>query len=121
MIDMVADAKFSLDDSSDAWASPEVGGIAGFLRAAQQQAAQPTAIADIQFVRPAGRLPGFQRLASPLAIARLPPANRTAIDTKLPGDIYRGHAPIKQRDGAQTALFEMLWASSGSHAQSLGL
>lgn len=121
MIDMVADAKFSLDDSTDSWAGPKVSGVAGFLRAAQQQATQLAAIGKIQFVRSPGRLPGLQRPAPSRAIARLPAANRTAIHTKLSGDIDRGHAPVKQRDGAQTALFEMLWASSGSHAQRIGL
>ena len=121
MIDMVADAKFSLDDSADSRASPKIRSVAGFLRATQQQAAQPTPIGNIQFIRPAGCLPSLQRTAPSLTVARLPAANRTAIYTKLPGDIYGSHAPSKQRDGAQAALFEMLWASSGSHARSLGL
>lgn len=121
MIDMVAYAEFPFDDSADSRTGPKVGRVAGFLRATQQQAAQLATIGNIQFVRPSGRLPSFQRPASSLAVARLPAANRTAIHTKLPSDIYGGHAPFKQRDGAQTTLFEMLWASSGSHAQSLGL
>ncbi len=121
MIDMITNAKFSFDHAANARTGPKIGRVPGLLSSPQQQSTQPAAIGEVQFIRPAGRLPGFQRPASSLAVARIPAAHRPAIDTKLPSDIHGCYAPFKQRDGAQTAVLEILWASSRSHAQRIGL
>jgi hypothetical protein len=121
MIDMVVDAKFSFNDSAHARTSPKIGRVASFVRSTQQQRTQAAAIGYIEFDRPARSRSSFQGAFPALTISRFPAANGPAIDTQLPGDIYGGDAPLKQRDGAPTSLFEMLRASMGSHAQSIGL
>ncbi len=120
MANVVLDAKLAPNNLADPRTGPEVRRIARTASTLEQTSLKLAPLTSIDLWRTPGCRLRFDGIMARFKKARLPSADRPAVDLELSGYVDWLKPLFKKTDSNKTATFKLRRAAEWSHAQRLG-